>query len=89
MSILTEAENIINGDRRVAYGDPLLMGDNIARGWRVIFKSHNITAEQVNLAMIWLKICRELNNHQMDNLVDVAGYAGVIEKIKNSREGTK
>ena len=31
--------------------------------------------------MTWLKICRELNKHQKDNLVDIAGYAGVLEKV--------
>jgi hypothetical protein len=87
MSILTEAEKIINGDRAEAYGSPLVMGEKLARGWEVILglETGSMTAEQANLCMLWLKICRETNKHQKDNLVDMAGYAGVIEKIHDER----
>lgn len=80
MNILEEAEKLINGDRAKAYGSPLTMCTNIAKMWSVIFKVE-ITPEQVALAMIAMKICREGNKHSHDNLVDMAGYAGVLQKI--------
>ena len=86
MSILTEAEKLINGDRQETYGSPLVMGKKIALGWCEILGCTNISPEQVNLAMIWLKMCREIHKPKIDNLVDIAGYAGVIEKIKTEKE---
>ena len=85
MSILTKAEDIINGDRAKAYGSPIKSFTKIAKGWSEIFDIE-VTPEQVALAMTWLKICRELNKHQEDNLVDIAGYAGVLEKLIDEKD---
>lgn len=79
-SILQEAERLINGDRREAYGDAHENFTNIAIGWEMIFKG-GVTAEKVALAMTWLKICRFLNKASRDSIVDIAGYAGCLEKI--------
>lgn len=79
-SILQEAENLINGDRAESYGDAKENFENIAKGWSVLF-GKEVTARQVGLAMAWLKICRENNNHKRDNLVDLAGYAALIERL--------
>lgn len=79
-SILQEAERIINGDRREAYGDVKESFENVAKGWAVIF-GNEVSGRQVGLAMSWLKICRENNNHKRDNLVDLAGYAALIDKL--------
>lgn len=79
-SILQEAERLINGDRREAYGDAHENFTNIAIGWEVIFRD-GVTAEKVAVAMIWLKICRFLNKASRDSIVDIAGYAGCLEKI--------
>jgi len=79
-SILQEAERLINGDRREAYGDAKTMFDNIAKGWSVIF-GKEVTGKQVALAMAWLKICRENNKSKRDNIVDGAAYLALIEKL--------
>lgn len=79
-SILQEAEELINGDRAEAYGDAKTNFTKIAVGWSEIFGT-NITAKQVALGMIWLKMCREGNKSGRDNIVDIAGYAGLIEKL--------
>ncbi len=80
MSILEEADDIINGERAESYGSPLIMCNKIAGMWSQILGSE-VTPKQVNLCMIALKICRETNKHSRDNLIDIAGYAGVIEKM--------
>jgi hypothetical protein len=45
--------------------------------------------EDVALMMVALKLSRECNKHKEDNLLDIAGYIGTIEKIikeRNKRE---
>lgn len=79
-SILQEAERIVNGDRNDDYGDMKKSFENIAKGWSVIANSE-ITAHQVGLMMVWLKVCRENNKPKRDNLVDIAGYAECTSRI--------
>lgn len=80
-SILQEAERLINGDRAAQYGDAKENFGDIAKGWSVLFKTH-VTAEQVAIAMIWLKMCRFNHKEGRDSIVDIAGYAGCVEKIQ-------
>ena len=83
-TILEEANALIYGDREADYGSVTENFTNIAKGWEVIFKT-GITPEQVGLAMAWVKIARETNRPKRDNLVDLAGYAGCIGKIKDGQ----
>jgi hypothetical protein len=84
-TILQEADRLVSTDRQADYGHPFDNCTDIAIGWRVIF-CHGITAENVALAMVWLKICRELNAHKRDNLVDGAGYFKVADLIIEERK---
>lgn len=79
-SILQEAERIVNGDRATDYGDMKESFEKIAKGWSVIANAE-ISAKQVGLMMIWLKMMRENNAHKRDNLVDVAGYAHCVNEV--------
>ena len=79
-SILQEAEEIVNGDRKESYGDAKTSFDNIASGWSVI-AGKEITGHQVALMMAWLKIVRENNSHKKDNLTGLIGYAFLANKI--------
>jgi hypothetical protein len=85
-NILQEADRIINGERRESYGGALESFERIAKLWEPILQDvDDITAEHVALCMIQLKIARYLVGAQRDSLVDIAGYAGCIEKIENER----
>lgn len=86
-SILQEAEEIVNGERAQPYGPALTSFSNIAKGWSVITGTE-ITPQQVGLMMMWLKICRENNKHQRDNLTDVAGYAHLVQKMEEEINST-
>ena len=44
--------------------------------WSIIFENE-VTPNQVALAMIALKITRQMNTNKRDNWVDIAGYARV------------
>ena len=78
-SILKEAEAIINGDRAATYGDIKVSFDRIALMWSAIL-GIEVTGKQVGLMMICLKVSREVSNTHRDNLVDIGGYAGCLEK---------
>lgn len=84
-TILDTAKSLIYGDREKDYGKTSDNFADIAKGWEVITKA-TITPEQVGLMMAWLKICRanKDNCEKRDSLVDLAGYAGCIEKIKKN-----
>lgn len=79
-NILQEADQIIHGPRRKAYGPPEKSFDTLAVMWSAILEI-DVTPADVCLMMIALKLCREQNNHQRDNLVDVCGYAALLEII--------
>lgn len=82
-TILDTAKSLIYGDRLNDYGKTVDSFTSIAVGWSEIAKTP-LTPEQVGLMMVWLKICRANNDNckKEDNLIDIAGYAGCIEKIK-------
>ncbi len=88
MSILIEAEKVINGPRKETYGNPLIMCENIAKLWEPILGT-KVSPEKVSLCMVQLKIAREVYKHQKDNLIDMCGYIGILERIieeKNERD---
>lgn len=74
--ILEEALSITQGDRQEDYGDCKVELDRLATMWSVIFHT-TVSPNQVALAMVALKITRQLNKNKRDNWVDIAGYARV------------
>jgi hypothetical protein len=80
LSILREAEGLICNDRRESYGKAEESFERVAAVWSAILKQP-VTGHQVALCMIGLKLCRESNKHGRDNLVDIAGYAALAEKV--------
>lgn len=79
-SILDEAQRITEGVRRAEYGAP---ADDFARAaymWtgilaRKLRDGQPITAMDIPLCMIAIKLARQSHFHKRDNLVDIAGYA--------------
>ena len=82
MDILNEARTLIEGDRQDAYGDPLRMWEKIASAWSVIF-GFDITPEQAILAMCQVKLIRQSIRHRTDNIVDLAGYALLLQQLSD------
>lgn len=79
---LKVVEQTLEGDREVDYGDASKNFARIARMWEVIF-GHQVTLEQVHLAMIAVKMSRLVNSpgHQ-DSWIDIAGYAALASELK-------
>jgi hypothetical protein len=78
--ILQEADRIAGEQRSRDYGHPKANHERIAVGWSVIL-GVPVTAAQVALCMIWLKVAREINTPKRDNRVDIAGYAKCLDMI--------
>lgn len=83
-----EAENIIHGDRRQDYGGALESFTRIAELWSPIL-GISVTPEQVVLCMIGLKIARYVHGQQRDSIVDICGYAGLLEILKQEQHDSK
>lgn len=79
-------------DRQGSYGDPRECFGDITRMWNLMgfrVKDRLLTPSDVALAMITLKICRQLAASSHDNWVDIAGYAtlaAALEKSDGSEE---
>ena len=84
-SILQEADRLVSADRQLDYGHPYDNFTDICAGWQVIFR-HGVTPENCALAMVWVKVCRELYHPKVDNRVDGAGYFKVEDLIITERE---
>ncbi len=78
--VLNTAEGIIYGDRHESYGPAEREFERVATGWSALFGAP-VSAKQVALAMVWLKVCREDFSHKEDNLVDMCGYAALAAEI--------
>jgi hypothetical protein len=85
MDILETALNLTTNDRHDDYGDCNIELDRVATMWSVIFQT-DVTPNQVALAMIALKITRQMHANKRDNWVDIAGYARIGDIVNNNTQ---
>ncbi len=78
--ILAEAASIVYGRAEADYGDPLADFTRTAKMWEPIFGT-TVTPKQVAMCMICVKLSREVNSHNKDNFVDIAGYAETAMRV--------
>ncbi|MBN2448155.1 MAG: DUF4406 domain-containing protein [Phycisphaerae bacterium] len=79
-SILDCARALTDGNRQADYGHPRDDFERTASMWTGILRSkltaeQRITADEIPLCMIAVKLARQAHRHKRDNLVDIAGYA--------------
>lgn len=77
--VLAEARRSVDTNRN-AYGSPTDNFARIAAFWTVIF-GVPVTERQVGLAMIALKVARDIAQPKRDNLVDIPGYAYCLDLL--------
>ena len=89
--ILAEASKIVSRERKLSHGDAFNNHAEIAEYWNIYLDKKlrpmaNITADDVALMMILLKISRNNQGKKinMDNFVDIAGYAAIAGEIIDS-----
>lgn len=81
MTILEEAQKIIAGERREAYGPVEESFLRIAAIWTGIL-GKPVTPKEVALCMIGLKTYREANKAGRDNRIDIVGYAVLADQLE-------
>ena len=89
--ILAKASDLVSNDRNKSHGDAFSNHAEIAEYWNIFLDQKlqpmaNITAVDVALMMILLKISRNNQGRKinMDNFVDMAGYAAIAGEIIDS-----
>jgi hypothetical protein len=80
-SVLTEASQLITGDRNKTYGSPTQNFSDTASLWTTYLRPKllpgvEIDPGEVAILMILLKVARMSAQPKRDNWVDIAGYAG-------------
>jgi len=83
-TILDEAAKLVDGERNVDYGDPIDNMTQIADLWNTYIGLAGdiaINARDVTMMMILIKVARDTTSHKRDNLIDIAGYARVAERL--------
>lgn len=79
-SILVEAEGIVNGARRSDYG-PDESFQKMADIYNTLYKK-DLTKTDICRILMVVKLVRESFRHKRDNLVDLAGYAELLNRME-------
>lgn len=87
-TVLEEANRLIYGARQASYGHPFDDFSKTGQIWGAILSdwrksdNPNVPPELVALCQIGVKISREVNATKRDNVVDIAGYAGTLQMVR-------
>jgi hypothetical protein len=84
-SLLEEADRIVSTDRQRDYGHPFDNFTQTGRLWGAILNIPDVSAENVALCMVAVKISRQTHAPTRDNLVDMAGYAKTVDLVIDER----
>lgn len=85
--VVGHAAELVGGDRASQHGDKVENHQHIAALWSA-FLERPITADQVALMMVLLKVARTKTGRlNRDDYVDMAGYAGVAGEIMGRFNG--
>ena len=89
--ILKKAKELITGDRNDTHGDAFQNHAEIAEFWNIFLDKKlqpmaNITAEDVALMMVLMKISRNTQGkkNNLDNFIDMCGYAAIAGEINDT-----
>ena len=85
MKAIDEAKGLIYNDRNDQYGSIEEEARKLAQGWSVILGC-DVPPEKTLLCMAWLKIVRQAHKHKKDNVVDLIGYAQLLDDLMDSEE---
>jgi Domain of unknown function (DUF6378) len=79
-AMLRQAARVV-GQRRRSYGDPAASMGSLAARWSITL-GHTVTPAEVVLCLIDLKLARLSHDPtHVDSILDVAGYAAVLQEV--------
>lgn len=84
-SILDEAKTIVEGSRQSDYGDPVESFNRIAKTASMI-AGRDLSPNECCAVLMAVKLVRESFAHKRDNLIDLCGYAYIMNEIKESNK---
>lgn len=89
--VLDEANRLIHGDRQAQYGPPEENFKNIAKFWNIRFAhllkdGAEFAPSDVAVAMVFLKLARDMQGFKLDTAVDGAGYLALMAYMKDIEE---
>jgi hypothetical protein len=80
--ICDTAAGLVSGDRAAMHGNMLSNFTRIAALWNAYLGEDVVTPVDVGLMLALLKVARvKSGSHNMDNYVDLAGYAGCSGEV--------
>jgi hypothetical protein len=88
VSVLTEAQGLVHGDRNAQYGAPAEEYTRTVGMVNAMLGAklrEPLTPEDLAYIMVCLKLSRQINKPKRDSLVDAAGYCEVAQWIIESR----
>ena len=78
------AVRLVSGDRQNDYGHPLDDFTRAGKIWEAIL-GFPVTAEQVALCMVGVKIDRDFHGQKIDNAIDGIGYFLTLTMVQQER----
>jgi len=87
-SILLEAENLVNGERQAQYADPRINFKYISEIVTAML-GKELTPKECCVVMIAVKLARNRFKYKRDNLVDLAGYTEILNRLCEEEECNK
>ena len=85
--MLRHAASLVGGQRAKDYGDKTENHQRIADLWNYWLRTVHITAYDVAIMMLLLKVARLMHTPgHSDSHVDIAGYAAIAEEISRTME---
>ena len=84
---LDTAAKIVTGQRQHDYGDKYQNHENIARLWSA-YLDYNISAHDVAICMLLVKVARLKHRPTTDCYIDMAGYAAIAGEIQDKDDNT-
>lgn len=88
-SIIDEAKEIRAGSRQSDYGDCVANMQRISTIATLINNGKEITPKECAIVQIAVKLSREAFKHKRDNLVDLIGYADILNEVIEDESKSK